>query len=140
MTAAPPIITQPDAPLTIAPPAGTCTVAVAGCGYWGKNLVRVFQELGALGMVCDPTPGGQATARELAPEVPVTGSLDAALEAGVDAVVLATPAETHHMLAKQALLAGKDVFVEKPLALTYEDGAELVRLAEARGRILMVGH
>jgi predicted dehydrogenase len=66
--------------------------------------------------------------------------LNEALEADVAGIVIATPAETHYELARAALSAGKDVFVEKPLALTYEQGAQLVRLAEERGRILMVGH
>jgi UDP-2-acetamido-3-amino-2,3-dideoxy-glucuronate N-acetyltransferase len=58
----------------------------------------------------------------------------------IDAIVIATPAETHHVLAIQGLAAGKDVFVEKPLALTYTQGAEIQAEAERRGRILMVGH
>src|SRR5215813_4161380 len=58
----------------------------------------------------------------------------------IHAVAIVTPAETHFSLARQALLAGKDVFVEKPLALRYEEGAELVKLARERERILMVGH
>lgn len=116
-------------------------IAVIGCGYWGKNLVRNFQQLGALHSICDMTEQGRATARELAPNCVVVGRQDDILNSGqVDGVVIATPAETHFSLAQQALLAGKDVFVEKPLALTYEQAAELVRLAAASQRILMVGH
>jgi predicted dehydrogenase len=115
-------------------------VAVIGCGAWGKNLVRNFSDLGALAMVCDPTPTGQATARALAPQAEVLPSLEAALRTSVAGLVIATPAETHYDLVKQALEAGKDVFVEKPLALTYEQGAHLVHLAETSERILMVGH
>lgn len=115
-------------------------VAVIGCGYWGKNLVRNFAQLDALAMVCDSTPGGRATAQTLAPEAAIVSCVAAALEAPVTGVVIATPAETHYALVTQALDAGKDVFVEKPLALTYEQGARLVRLAETAGRILMVGH
>lgn len=115
-------------------------VAVIGCGYWGKNLVRNFAQLGALGLVCDTTEAGRATARQLAPDVPVVGDVADVMASDLPAVVIATPAETHHAVAKQALLAGKDVFVEKPLALTYEQGAELVSLANERGRVLMVGH
>ena len=58
----------------------------------------------------------------------------------IKAVTIATPAETHYHLVKQALLAGKDVFVEKPIALTVKEGEALVELAEKNGRILMVGH
>ncbi len=115
-------------------------VAVIGCGAWGKNLVRNFYDLGVLAIVCDTTPTGRATAKQLAPQAEVVSSIEAALRAPVAGLVIATPAETHYELVKQALEAGQDVFVEKPLALTYEQGAHLVRLAEAHARILMVGH
>jgi UDP-2-acetamido-3-amino-2,3-dideoxy-glucuronate N-acetyltransferase len=115
-------------------------VAVVGCGYWGKNLVRVFHELGALAMVCD---ADAARAKEFAAKygVEAATSLDQVLARGdVKAVVLSTPAVTHAESARKALLAGKDVFVEKPLALDAKEGRELVALAERLGRILMVGH
>jgi len=115
-------------------------IAVVGCGYWGKNLVRNFHALGALDRVVDATEQGRATANSLAPGVPVTEILEDALKAEIDGVVIATPAETHYDIVHQALSAGKDVFVEKPMALTADKGAELVRLAEAKDRILMVGH
>lgn len=91
-------------------------------------------------MVCDATESGRATAAEIAPEVPIVDNVEAVLASGVKAVVIATPAETHYDVAQQALRAGKDVLVEKPLALTYKEGAELVGLAAKSGRILMVGH
>lgn len=116
------------------------SVAVVGCGYWGKNLVRNFGQLGALSIVCDTTPTARATARQLAPQAEIVADVREVLTAGVQGVVIATPAETHYDLARQALEADKDVFVEKPLALTYDQGVRLVRLAEERGRILMVGH
>ncbi|HEY0386519.1 MAG TPA: Gfo/Idh/MocA family oxidoreductase, partial [Pyrinomonadaceae bacterium] len=119
---------------------GPTSIAVIGCGYWGRNLVRNFQRLGALSLCCDATPQGRATAQEIAPNCPVVADLTEALAADVAGVVIATPAETHYEVARRALLAGKDVFVEKPLALTYEQGSLLVRLAEERGRMLMVGH
>jgi predicted dehydrogenase len=111
-----------------------------GCGYWGKNLVRNFYELGALTMVCDVTPEGRSLAATIAPDVKVVDDFDQVMFADVDGIVIATPAETHYDLTRKALLAGKDVLVEKPLSLTYEDGASLVRLAQERGRCLMVGH
>lgn len=120
--------------------AGATTVAVVGCGYWGKNLVRNFNELGALRMVCDPAPVQQALARQLAPEATVVSGLADVLASDVAGVVIATPAATHYEVAKAALEAGKDVLVEKPLALTYEDGEALVHEAERTGRVLMVGH
>jgi len=118
----------------------TVSVAVIGCGYWGKNLVRNFNQLGALTMACDATPAGQLLAADIAPGVGVTNQIEEAFSEEIDGIVIATPAETHYQLAKQALSAGKDVFVEKPLALTYEQGAELVELAAKQDRILMVGH
>jgi predicted dehydrogenase len=115
-------------------------VAVIGCGYWGKNLVRNFVQLGRLSLVCDVTEGSRQTALEIAPDVPVVDDAAQVCQTPVAGVVIATPAETHYELARQALKAGKDVLCEKPLALTYEQGAELVCLAERQGRILMVGH
>ena len=116
------------------------SVAVIGCGHWGKNLVRNFGELGALKMVCDGAESGRMMAAELAPLAEVVADVDMVLTAPVRGVVIATPAETHYELTRQVLEAGKDVLCEKPLSLTYEQGAELVRLAERQGSILMVGH
>ncbi len=115
-------------------------VAVIGCGYWGKNLVRNFHQLNALGLVCDMTAAGREKAKQIAPETPVVADVGQVLASNVSGVVIATPAETHYDVARRALLADKDVFVEKPLALTYEQGLELVRLAEQHERILLVGH
>lgn len=115
-------------------------VSVFGCGYWGKNLVRNFHALGGLASVCDVTSRGRETAASLAPDVPTFADVTHALASDISGVVIATPAETHFALAEQALLAGKDVFVEKPLALTFEQGNRLVGLAAQEQRILMVGH
>jgi predicted dehydrogenase len=116
-------------------------IAVIGCGYWGQNLVRNFNQLGVLRMVCDLTPTGRARATELAPTAQIVSDIAETLHnSGIDGVVIATPAETHFSVVQQALQAGKDVFVEKPLALTYEQGARLVQLAQKERRILMVGH
>jgi predicted dehydrogenase len=90
--------------------------------------------------VCDSTDAGRRDAGQLAPGVPVVPGVAEALECGIDAVVIATPAETHFEIARAALAAGKDVFVEKPITLDLEQGAWLVREARAKGRILMVGH
>lgn len=115
-------------------------VAVIGCGYWGKNLVRNFNQLNALAMVCDATPAGRSLAETLAPQSAIVSEVEQVFNSDVSGVVISTPAETHYPLARQALLAGKDVFVEKPLALTFEQGHHLVQLAGQQGRILMVGH
>lgn len=115
-------------------------VAVIGCGYWGRNHVRNFHQLGALAAVCDATVVGQTAASELAPGIPTTAHFEDVLHSSVQGIVIATPAETHFELAQRALAVGKDVLVEKPLALTYEQGDHLVRLAEKNKTILMVGH
>jgi predicted dehydrogenase len=117
------------------------SVAVFGCGYWGQNLVRNFYQIGALRLVCDPAEKGRTRAAELAPGVEICGSFDEVFgRKEIQAVVLATPAETHHALAIKALKAGLDVLVEKPLALTFQEGVEMRQAAEQSGRILMVGH
>jgi predicted dehydrogenase len=117
------------------------SIAVLGCGYWGQNLVRNFYQLGALKLVCDPAENGRTRAAQLAPGVEICSSFDAVFtRKDIQAVVLATPAETHHPLALRALAAGFDVLVEKPLALTFQEGIEMRRAAEEHQRILMVGH
>mgnify|MGYP001218165214 FL=1 len=116
-------------------------VGLVGCGYWGKNLCRNFKSLGALGMVVDSTQSGKETATELAPGVPVSSSFDDVLgDDSIHAVALATPAETHAALSIKAMEAGKDVFVEKPMALNLEDVDRMREFAEREGRVLMVGH
>lgn len=116
-------------------------IAVIGSGYWGKNLVRNFHELGALAAVCDVTDAGRATARQIAPGVPVLSSPDEVLNLPeLNGVAIATPAETHFDVASKMLAASLDVFVEKPLALTYDTGAKLVDVAARGKRVLMVGH
>jgi UDP-2-acetamido-3-amino-2,3-dideoxy-glucuronate N-acetyltransferase len=115
-------------------------VAVIGSGYWGKNLVRNFHELGALAAVVDVR---EEALRESQSRYAVrtTHNFDAVLgDPSIHAVVIAAPAAQHYDLAKKSLLSGKDVFVEKPLALHSSEGTELVELAKERGRILMVGH
>jgi UDP-2-acetamido-3-amino-2,3-dideoxy-glucuronate N-acetyltransferase len=116
-------------------------IAVAGCGYWGKNLVRVFSQLDALRCVCDTDPDRFAALKIPGPPPRFTDNLDDVLaDSTLAAVAFATPAATHYQLVKRALEAGKDVFVEKPLALSPKQGEELVALARQKKRILMVGH
>jgi UDP-2-acetamido-3-amino-2,3-dideoxy-glucuronate N-acetyltransferase len=116
-------------------------VAVVGNGYWGKNLVRNFLELGALRTVCDANALVDTNVREKHPELTFCRDYSGVLsDDDIHAVVLATPAALHFDMAKQALQGGKDVFVEKPLALSVAEGSELVELAVKNRRILMVGH
>ena len=115
-------------------------VGVVGCGYWGKNLVRNFHDLGVLHAVCDVD---ETRLQDISKKYSVTAVRRIEELLGmkeIAAVVIAAPASQHFELAKRALLAGKDVFVEKPLALRVEEGQELVDLARKHGRVLMVGH
>ena len=114
-------------------------VAVVGAGYWGKNLVRNFAELGALASICDPDRGAAAALAERH-HVPLVSFDEALRSTELDAVAIAAPAALHAQLARTALEAGKHVFVEKPLALDVAEAVQLVALAERRDRRLMVGH
>jgi UDP-2-acetamido-3-amino-2,3-dideoxy-glucuronate N-acetyltransferase len=116
-------------------------VALVGCGNWGKNLLRNFYELGALTHICDHDTGLLRLMQKRYPNLSTTDDYEALLlDDNIQGVVIATPAEQHAWMAESALLAGKDVFVEKPLALRYRDGEKLVRLAEQFSHVLMVGH
>lgn len=116
-------------------------VAVIGSGYWGKNLVRNFANLGALSTICDSQAETLYALREQHPQTrTATSYVEVLRDEAIQAVAIATPAETHRDLVREALLAGKDVFVEKPLCLSVDQGRTLVDLARDRGRILMVGH
>lgn len=116
-------------------------IVLIGCGQWGRNLARNLAALGALRGVCDSNPVILEGVRALYPEVIVSRDTSAFLEdSEIEGCVIATPAAFHFELARQALRAGKDVLVEKPLALTVQEGEALVELAEKQGRILMVGH
>jgi UDP-2-acetamido-3-amino-2,3-dideoxy-glucuronate N-acetyltransferase len=116
-------------------------VVVIGAGYWGKNLVRNFAKLGVLSAVCDSNVEILRLLREQYPECRTfTSYAEALCDESIQAVAIATPAETHGSLVQEALIAGKDVFVEKPLCLSAEQGRSLVDLARKQDRILMVGH
>jgi len=116
-------------------------LAVVGSGYWGKNVIRNFAALGAFGAICDSNEETLATFQSQYPGCRfLTGFSDVLGDAQVEAVAIATPAETHAGLVREALSANKDVFVEKPLCLSVQEGQTLVKLAAERRRILMVGH
>jgi len=116
-------------------------VAVIGAGYWGINHVRNLYEMGALSLVCDPDETMLERVRARFGGVRTQTDVGLALaDPDIKAIVLATPAETHGELAARAILAGKDVLVEKPLTLDVDQGRQLVQLADERGAILMVGH
>ena len=116
-------------------------IAAVGGGYWGENLIRVFHQLGVLDRVHDSHAARLQQLGAKYPGIRLESSFEAILEdSGIEGIVIATPAETHYAIAKAALDAGKDVFVEKPLTLRCEDTEKLMALAESKQRILMVGH
>lgn len=110
-----------------------------GCGYWGKNLVRTFAQIGALAAVVDPDPPTAATLAEQ--HDTQSRSLEEVLaDPDVDAAAIAAPAKDHAELALTSLRAGKHTFVEKPLALDVAEAEQVVAEASDRGLTLMVGH
>ena len=117
-------------------------VGVIGCGYWGPNLVRNFVEIpnSVVVMVADLDQGRLDHMQTCYPQVQTTQDYRELLEAGLDAAVIATPPATHFQVVKDALLHGLHVLVEKPITLHSGDARELIRLAEERERVLMVGH
>jgi UDP-2-acetamido-3-amino-2,3-dideoxy-glucuronate N-acetyltransferase len=116
-------------------------IACVGAGYWGQNLIRNFAELRALHLICEADQRSLEHFGSLYPGVGLCQSIETALkDPEVTGVAIATPAETHGTLVRQALMAGKDVFVEKPLCLSVTEGSKLVALAAEKKRILMVGH
>jgi predicted dehydrogenase len=121
-------------------PLGT---AVVGYGYWGPNLARNIAESTQLRLdaLCDHDDAQRRLFCQRHPEARAVRELDALLvDPAIDAVVIATPPQTHYALAKRALEAGKHVLVEKPLATRLEDACELAELAAANDRVLMPGH
>ncbi|MEM2356150.1 MAG: Gfo/Idh/MocA family oxidoreductase [Candidatus Bathyarchaeia archaeon] len=118
----------------------TPKVGLIGAGGWGRNLARVLYELGALGGVAELQPGIRAELSMVYRRIPIYPDHHALLETDLPAVAIATPAATHYALTKEALSAGKHVFVEKPLAMSAAEAEDLVKLANKTGRILMVGH
>ncbi|MFH0813742.1 MAG: Gfo/Idh/MocA family oxidoreductase [Pseudomonadota bacterium] len=117
------------------------SIACIGAGYWGKNLIRNFASLGVLHTICDVDREKLKEYQELYPEVNLQTNIHEVLqERDIHGVVIATPAETHFKLARQALELGKDVFVEKPLALSVREGEELVSLSRKNDKVIMVGH
>lgn len=118
-------------------------VALIGYGYWGPNLARNLHQLAGAEFVlcCDRDASRAALARKMYPHVPTTNRVEEVWgNPRVDAVVVATPVRSHFDLARAALESGKHVLVEKPLAMNSREAEELIRLAKARSRILMVGH
>jgi UDP-2-acetamido-3-amino-2,3-dideoxy-glucuronate N-acetyltransferase len=114
---------------------------VIGSGYWGKNLVRNYHQLGALSVICDSNESLIEQFRGQYPTVETCLALtDVLSREDVQGVVIATPAESHFAMAREVLLSGKHVYVEKPLVLDENEAEELIGIAQDRGLTLMVGH
>lgn len=119
------------------------SVGVVGCGYWGPNLIRNFSSLSdcRVKWVCDTDEQRLSHMKKLYPSAETTKEFDRLVDdAELDAVVVATPVYLHHEMGKKALLAGKHAFIEKPMAPSGEQCAELVVLADKSRLTLMVGH
>jgi predicted dehydrogenase len=116
-------------------------VGVAGLGYWGPNLARNFDDLSELTWLCEAEREKRERFAARYPRTRTTGRFEEMLDDDeLDAVVVATPVPTHYPLAKQALEAGKHVFVEKPPAMRGSEIDELLAIASERGLVLMPGH
>ena len=112
-------------------------VAVIGSGYWGKNLVRNYKQIGALKLICERNETLLQHFKKMYPDVETCVAYNDVLSReDIDAIVIATPAETHYNLAREALLAGKHTYIEKPLALDEENGEELILLARKNKKTL----
>jgi UDP-2-acetamido-3-amino-2,3-dideoxy-glucuronate N-acetyltransferase len=116
-------------------------LALIGGGYWGKNLIRDFNKLNVLHTICDINEEALKKYNEQYPNVLTTTNWDDALkDENIDKVCIALPAHMHYKFAKTALLADKDVYVEKPITLDIKEAEELVQIAKNKNKILMVGH
>lgn len=116
-------------------------LALIGGGYWGKNLIREFNNINVLHTICDINENALKDYTIQYPRIKTTTDWNKVLEnKEINCVCIALPAEMHYEYTKKSLLAGKDVYVEKPITLDIEEAEELVKIAKEKNRILMVGH
>ena len=118
-------------------------IGIIGCGYWGINYIRVFNELPNVTVVsvCDVSEDRLRMIHNRFSHIfPVRVKEELLADKEIDAVVVSTEASTHYEIAKACLLHDKHVLVEKPLTTSVREGEELVKLAEERKVKLMVGH
>jgi len=116
-------------------------IALIGGGYWGKNLIREFYNIGSLHTICDINEDALKNYKILYPNINITNDWNDVLNnKDITAVCIALPAEMHYIFAKKSLLANKDVYVEKPITLDINQAEELVEIAKNKNKILMVGH
>ena len=119
----------------------TPRIAVLGCGGWGKNIIRTLMRVHSVAAIADTSQSARDLGSELAPDACVFDDPTSVIDdPAIDAVMIATPAETHFEIAQRAILAGKDVFVEKPMTIEPGESQQLTDLAKKHGRVLMVGH
>lgn len=119
------------------------TIGVVGCGYWGPNLIRNYRSLPDCHMkvMCDLDRKRLKHLQEIYPDVQACGDYQQLLaDPDIDAVAIATPVRTHYPMAKEALFAGKHVFIEKPMAASVSQCEELNAIAEHHNLTVMVGH
>jgi len=118
-------------------------LAVIGCGYWGPNLVRNFNALSEceLKIVCDINEKRLAHLKKLYPDVQLSKDINKIINnQEIDAIVIATPVRFHFEIAQKSLLAGKHVFIEKPMATSAKEGYKLIEIAQKMKRVIMIGH
>ena len=115
-------------------------IAVIGAGNWGRNLVRNLSDMDALSHVVEQKADSLKEISSQFSDVECLDSFDSLLESNIDAVAIATPAQSHYEIASTFLKAGKDVFIEKPMTLCSKEASELVDIAKLNNSILMVGH
>ena len=118
-------------------------LGVVGYGYWGPNVVRNFsiQPDCQVAAICDKNPAALAHVLKRHPSTQATADLDGLMASPkVDAIAIVTPVSTHYALARQALLQGKHVFVEKPFTETSAQAEELIELADRKNLQIMVDH
>lgn len=118
-------------------------LGIIGCGYWGPNLVRNFNNAqdAEMAYCADKDENRLSHIKSLYSKISTTKNyVEILSDKDVDAVVIATPIETHYKIAKEALNAGKHVLVEKPITTSSKDAKELIEIAEKKKRVLMVDH
>lgn len=118
-------------------------IAQLGAGHWGPNLVRNFMQLEAVAKftLCDLDSTSLNKVKKQFPAISTTTDSESVFkDETIDAIIIATPAAMHYEMAKRALLGGKHVLVEKPLAMKTEQAKELIEISRDRAKVIMVGH
>lgn len=118
-------------------------IGIVGCGYWGPNFVRNFNQIKGVAVkyVCDLSPERLSHIKKLYPDIITTKDYLSVLnDKDIAGVIVATPASRHYKIAREALLRGKNILVEKPISMDMNEARKMIKLASAKKKILMVGH